>query len=112
MVLILGYEHKYLLGSLITCLLSKITVPWSPLETRTYFSMDFWPLGWLALFTPHKLESLGKRVLMRGYLHCVGLWACLSGINLIKLIDLEKHSPLEAAPFPKQGGLNYTKMEK
>lgn len=47
-----------------------------------------------------------------GCLHWVGLWACLWGVVLIRLIDAGGHSPAWVAAFPRQRVMRGTIVEK
>lgn len=64
-------------------------------HTKSFESHRMWQCGgWLSSSTPYNPESPGKRISMRNCLHCVGLWVCW-----VKLMDVERPSPLWVAPF-------------
>lgn len=54
----------------------------------------------------------GKRISTRDCLHWVGLSTCLRSDALMMFIDMRRHSPLWAAPFPSHEVLTCVRLEK
>lgn len=54
----------------------------------------------------------GKKISTRDCLHWVGLSTCLRSNALVMFIDVRRHSPPWAAPFPRHEVLSCVRLEK